>query len=67
MPEQGGNLKLLPGHIDSPLLDVEFEGEMTLAMPEPSGTFTVTATGLDEAIEKLKAAAEADPDGEPGA
>jgi hypothetical protein len=53
MPEQGGNLKLLPGHIDGPLLDVEFEGEMTLAMPAPSGTFTVTATGINDAIASL--------------
>jgi len=60
LPESGATLTVPPGHIDGPILDVAFEGQLTLTMPAPTGTFTVTATGFDAAKEKLTAAS-ADP------
>lgn len=60
LPESGATLTVSPSNIDGPILDVAFEGQLTLAMPAPTGTFTVTATGFDIAKEKLTAAS-ADP------
>lgn len=56
LTEDGVSFKLLPGRIDSPLLDLSYEGELTLAFPQPHGTIAVTATGLDDAIASLDGA-----------
>ncbi len=54
MPEGGAKFTLKPGHIDSPLLGVTFDGELTLTMLGANGSIDVTATGLDSAVASLK-------------
>ncbi len=44
----------MPGHINSPLLNLEFAGAMTLTTAGATGSFDVTAKGLDRAVASLK-------------
>ncbi len=54
-------LTLAPSTITSPLLQVKLEGRMQLTQPMPTLAATVTATGVDKAIDVAQAAAQTDP------
>lgn len=56
IPEGGIKVTLGPTGIHGPVLDIEVEGEMTVAMAAPTGSFNVTVKGLDAAIGLLKSA-----------
>jgi hypothetical protein len=55
VPPSGATLTLKPGRIDGPVLDIAYEGELSLSMPMPTGSFRVTATGVGDAIAALTA------------
>jgi len=55
-PAAGVKLTLEPTHVHGPILDIQASGEMILSMPEPTGSFSVSVKGLDEAIALLKSA-----------
>ncbi|MBV9051507.1 MAG: hypothetical protein JO196_03825 [Hyphomicrobiales bacterium] len=54
-------LTLAPGHISSPGLKLYYHGEMTF-LPQPTGTLTLEAEGLDKTIKRLQDAAKSNPD-----
>lgn len=58
LPADGATLAVPPSRFDGPILDVAFEGAMTLSLPTPTGTFNVTASGVTEAIAALNGAAD---------
>jgi hypothetical protein len=56
IPESGAKFTLRPSRIGSPLIDLEFDGELALKMAAPSGTINIAARGIDDAIASLSSA-----------
>ncbi|MBV9752036.1 MAG: hypothetical protein JO188_05920 [Hyphomicrobiales bacterium] len=54
-------LTLAPGHLSSPSLELYYHGDMAL-LPQPAGTLTLEAEGLDKTIKRLQDAAKSDPE-----
>jgi hypothetical protein len=58
-------LTLSPGRLTTPMLDLTFEGEASIATGAPSGHFTFTADGLDKTIALFEEVAKTEPDFQP--
>jgi hypothetical protein len=56
VPEAGVKFKLGPASVHGPVLNIEAEGEVTFTKQIPTGSFNVTAKGIDAAIALLKSA-----------
>lgn len=58
---QDMTLSIKPSSLATPTLALKLEGEMRLVKPMPTGTATITATGLDKAIASVQSASHGDP------
>lgn len=56
-------LTIKPSSLSTATLQLKFEGEARLSQAIPSGTATITATGLDKTIEAVQAGAAGEPAG----
>ncbi|MBV9590473.1 MAG: hypothetical protein JO310_12805, partial [Hyphomicrobiales bacterium] len=54
-------LTLAPGHMSAPGLELYYHGDMVL-LPQPVGTLTLEAEGLDKALARLQDAAKSNPE-----
>ncbi|MBV9245046.1 MAG: hypothetical protein JO366_09560 [Methylobacteriaceae bacterium] len=60
--KQGGPIKVTvePGRLVSELVEIDWSGDVTVTEPKPTVKLTVTAKGLDRALDALQAAAATD-------
>ena len=63
-PDGKVKIALGPSRIESKMLSISMEGELTILKQDPKGRLVIKARGLDETIESLRAAANSDPDAE---